>query len=116
MIRLCEGATESRGENACVIQPIAQKKSTENDTRAKTPNRNNQRGKLNKQTKKQKKNHQADSQRIKERWKSGTLFVKMHRAEGPDSSGSLRIVDSDPVLYCALYSNLDEGAAKVKYV
>lgn len=36
--------------------------------------------------------------------------------DAPDSSGSLRIVDSDPVLYCALYSNLDEGAAKVKYV
>lgn len=40
-----------------------------------------------------------------------------HRSEGADSGGWLRrIVDSDPVLYCALYSNLDEGAAEVKYV
>lgn len=64
---------------------------------------------------KNKTKNQADSRRINERLKCGS--VKTQRTEGPDCSGPLqRIVDSDPVLYCALYSNLDEGTAKVKYV
>lgn len=67
---------------------------------------------------KQKNPNMLIHKRIAERWKCGTLFLKMRRTKGPETpAGSLRrIVDSDPVLYCALYSNLDEGAAKVKYV
>lgn len=68
------------------MQPITLKKSTENKKWEKTPNWKKSE-KETEQWKTNKKTNMLIHKRITERWKCGTLFMKMRRTEGPDSGG-----------------------------